>query len=114
LTAEEARQCAEAALPVKGLTLVDSNEERREQRTDEYNRDLSPQEVDHAAALVRAVRDAVGPAIGLAIDCHWNYNVDAAIALARAVEPFRLLWLEDPVPPENIRAIGEVQRNTRT
>ena len=82
--------------------------------TDEYNRDLSPQEVDHAAALVRAVRDAVGPAIGLAIDCHWNYNVDAAIALARAVEPFRLLWLEDPVPPENIRAIGEVQRNTRT
>jgi L-alanine-DL-glutamate epimerase-like enolase superfamily enzyme len=82
--------------------------------TDEYNRDLSPQEVEHAAALVRAVRDAVGPAIGLAIDCHWNYNVDSAIALARAVEPFRLLWLEDPVPPENIRAIGEVQRNTRT
>mgnify|MGYP000375874625 CR=1 FL=1 len=24
------------------------------------------------------------------------------------------MWLEDPVPPENIRAIGEVQRNTRT
>jgi L-alanine-DL-glutamate epimerase-like enolase superfamily enzyme len=82
--------------------------------TDEYNRDLSPQEVDHAAALVRAVRNAVGPAVGLAIDCHWNYNVDAAIALARALEPFRLLWLEDPVPPENIRAVAEVQRNTRT
>ena len=24
------------------------------------------------------------------------------------------MWLEDPVPPENIRAIGAVQRNTRT
>jgi L-alanine-DL-glutamate epimerase-like enolase superfamily enzyme len=24
------------------------------------------------------------------------------------------MWLEDPVPPDNIRAIGEVQRNTRT
>jgi L-alanine-DL-glutamate epimerase-like enolase superfamily enzyme len=82
--------------------------------TDEYNRDLSPPEVDYAAALVRAVRDAVGPEVGLAIDCHWNYGVAAAIALARALEPCRLLWLEDPVPPANIRAIGEVQRNTAT
>ncbi len=82
--------------------------------TDEYNRDLSAQEVDYAAALVHAVRNAVGIGVGLAIDCHWNYSVDAAIALARAVEPFRLLWLEDPVPPDNIRAIAEVQRNTET
>ena len=82
--------------------------------TDEYNRSLSAAEVDHAESLVRAVRDAVGPHVGLAIDCHWNYGVEAAIQLARALEPHRLLWLEDPVPPENIRAIGEVQRNTRT
>lgn len=82
--------------------------------TDEYNRDLSPAEVDYAAMLVRAVRDAVGMEMGLAIDCHWNYGVEAAVSLARALEPCRLLWLEDPIPPDNIRAIGEVQRNTRT
>lgn len=82
--------------------------------TDEYNRGLSPQEIDYAANLVRSVREAVGDGVGLAIDCHWNYSVDAAIALARALEPYRLLWLEDPVPPDNIRAIGEVQRNTHT
>jgi L-alanine-DL-glutamate epimerase-like enolase superfamily enzyme len=82
--------------------------------TDEYNRDLSPREVDFAASLVMAVREAVGLEVGLAIDCHWNYGVAAAVELARALEPARLLWLEDPVPPENIRAIGEVQRNTRT
>ncbi len=82
--------------------------------TDEYNRDLSPVEIDYAAALVRAVRDAVGIEVGLAIDCHWNYSVDAAIGLGRALEPARLLWLEDPVPPDNIRAVGEVQRNTHT
>lgn len=82
--------------------------------TDEYNRDLSPAEVDYAAVLVRAVREAVGMEMGLAIDCHWNYGVEAAVSLARALEPYRLLWLEDPIPPDNIRAIGEVQRNTRT
>jgi L-alanine-DL-glutamate epimerase-like enolase superfamily enzyme len=82
--------------------------------TDEYNRDLSPAEVDYAAMLVRAVREAVGMEMGLAIDCHWNYGVEAAVSLARALEPYRLLWLEDPIPPDNVRAIGEVQRNTRT
>ncbi len=82
--------------------------------TDEYNRELSGPEVEYAAALVGAVRKAIGPEIGLAIDCHWNYGVAAAIELARAVEPFRLLWLEDPIPPDNIPAFAEVQRNTRT
>jgi L-alanine-DL-glutamate epimerase-like enolase superfamily enzyme len=82
--------------------------------TDEYNRGLSAAEIEYAESLVGAVRKAVGSHIGLAIDCHWNYGVEAAIQLARALEPYHLLWFEDPVPPDNIRAIGEVQRNTRT
>lgn len=82
--------------------------------TDEYNRNLTRREIDYAESLVAAVVNAVGPDIGVAIDCHWNYNVDSAIGLARALEPHRLLWFEDPVPPENIRAIAEVQRNTAT
>ena len=81
--------------------------------TDEYNRGLSHPEIDHMATLVAATRAAVGDGVGLAIDCHWNYNVQAAIDLARAIERYKLLWLEDPIPPENIRAIGQVQRNTR-
>ena len=81
--------------------------------TDEYNRDLSHDEIEHMAALVASTRAAVGKEVGLAIDCHWNYGVQAAIELARALEPYKLLWLEDPVPPENIEAIGVVQRNTR-
>jgi L-alanine-DL-glutamate epimerase-like enolase superfamily enzyme len=82
--------------------------------TDEYNRDLSRGEIEHMASLVAATREAVGNEIGLAIDCHWNYGVQAAVELSRAVEPSRLMWLEDPVPPENIRALGVVQQNTRT
>ena len=82
--------------------------------TDEYNRTLSNAEVDCATALAMAVREAVGSEIELAIDCHWNYGVQTAIALAQALEPCRLMWLEDPIPPENITAIGTVQRNTRT
>jgi L-alanine-DL-glutamate epimerase-like enolase superfamily enzyme len=80
--------------------------------TDEYNRDLSQREIEHAAALVAGARAAVGADVGLAVDCHWNYGVQAAIGLARALEKYKLLWLEDPTPPENIAALGVVQRNT--
>src|SRR5207248_11394530 len=31
-------------------------------------------------------------------------------AVARALEPFRLIWLEEPVPPENPAAMREVKR----
>lgn len=82
--------------------------------TDEYNRDLSRNELEYAALLVKSVRQAVGNEVGLAIDCHWNCNLQSAIEMARALESVHLLWLEDPIPPENIRALGEIQRNTQT
>jgi L-alanine-DL-glutamate epimerase-like enolase superfamily enzyme len=82
--------------------------------TDEYDRDLNDLEIEHMASLVEGVRRAVGREVDIAIDCHWNYGVSAAIRLARALEPYKLAWLEDPVPPENIPAIGRVQNNTVT
>jgi L-alanine-DL-glutamate epimerase-like enolase superfamily enzyme len=63
--------------------------------------------------VVRAVRDAVGSEIMVAMDAHWKY-ANGAIKLAQAPEPFDLLWLEDPVPPENIEAQRPVTHSTRT
>lgn len=82
--------------------------------TDEYNRGFSLREIDFAAEIVQSVRDAVGTDVELAIDCHWNYGVAAAVDLARALEPARLAWLEDPLPPDNVAAFREVQQATRT
>ncbi len=64
--------------------------------------------------VVRAVREAVGPEIMVAMDAHWKFGVNDAIKLAQALEPFDLLWLEDPVPPENIEAQRHVTHSTRT
>jgi L-alanine-DL-glutamate epimerase-like enolase superfamily enzyme len=83
-------------------------------QTDEYNRSLSRGEIEYMASLVRAVREAVGPQVSLAVDCHWNYAVQDAVELARSVEPYDLSWLEDPIPPEHLERIAEVQRHTRT
>jgi len=82
--------------------------------TDEYNRNLSAAEIEFAASLIRAVRNAIGPSVEIAVDCHWNYDVQTAIRLASALESLNLIWLEDPIPPENVRAVGEVQAATKT
>lgn len=79
-------------------------------RTDAWNWHASPGEIDWMVERVAAVREAVGPGVDLAIDMHGRYDIASAIAVARAMEPFRLLWLEEPVPPENVAAMREVKR----
>ena len=54
----------------------------------------------------------MGNSIEIAVDCHWNYDIDSAIRLARALTELKLMWLEDPVPPENIASVAKVQSAT--
>ena len=49
----------------------------------------------------------------IAVDCHWRYNASDMIKVARELEPFRLLWLEDPVPPNNTAALKELSSKVR-
>ncbi len=83
------------------------------QGADLYNRVLSNRAIDHAVSLIAAVRDAVGVDTDIAVDCHWRYNANDIVKVARELEPFRLLWLEDPVPPDNVAALKEVSAKVR-
>jgi len=75
---------------------------------DLHNRCLTNSAIDRMAALIGAVREAVGDEIDIAVDCHWRYSASEVIKIGRALEPFRLLWLEDPVPPESVQALRAV------
>jgi len=79
-----------------------------------FNRTIGSAEREWMVSIVAAVRAAVGPDVMVAMDCHWKYTVNDAILLAQALERFDLLWLEDPVPPENIEAQRQVTHSTRT
>lgn len=79
-----------------------------------WNRTISSAERRYMVSLVSAVREAVGPDVMLAMDLHWKYAAEDAIQLARALEPYDLLWLEDPVPPENMDAQLKVSQSTKT
>ena len=75
---------------------------------DPHNRVLSNRAIDHMVSLIGAVHDAVGKDTDIAVDCHWRYNASDVVKVARELDPFRLMWLEDPVPPNNTAALKEV------
>jgi L-alanine-DL-glutamate epimerase-like enolase superfamily enzyme len=83
------------------------------QGSDSHNRCLSNRAIDRMVSLIGATRDAVGYDVDIAVDCHWRYTTVDAIKVADALEPFRLLWLEDPVPPQNIEALRAVSSRVR-
>ena len=68
--------------------------------------------VRHAVAVVKAVRDAVGPGVDLLLDIHRRLAPTRAIELSKAIEPFDIYWFEEPCPSENLEALGEVRKAT--
>ena len=64
-----------------------------------------------AVAQVEAVRTAGGADYEIAIDVHGRWNTNSALKIIRAFEPYRLFFLEEAVPPENVAAMAEVQRS---
>jgi galactonate dehydratase len=79
--------------------------------TSPFNREVTPQDLRGAVAQVEAVRAAGGPDYEIAIDIHGRWNTNSALKIARALEPYRLFFLEEAVPPENVAAMAEVQRS---
>ena len=76
-----------------------------------FNREVSQQDLRSAVAQVKAVREAGGPDYDIAIDVHGRWNTKSTIEIIRALEPYRLFFYEEAVPPENVAAMAEVQRS---
>ncbi|MGH3524955.1 MAG: mandelate racemase/muconate lactonizing enzyme family protein, partial [Mycobacterium sp.] len=76
---------------------------------DEFNHTLNAAELRTMVERVAGVREAVGPDIDLCIDLHARYDVPSACKIAWELEPFSLMWLEEPIPAENIDALVRVR-----
>jgi L-alanine-DL-glutamate epimerase-like enolase superfamily enzyme len=81
---------------------------------DRFNYTAGQREHEQMVELVAMVTAAAGRDLAVAADLHTRLDVPSAIRLAKDLEQFHLLWLEEPVPPENIDAMREVKRATST
>src|SRR5919199_3979550 len=68
--------------------------------------------IQEAVDRIGALRDAVGYGIEIGIDFHGRVHKTMAKALAKALEPFRPMFFEEPVLPENNEALIEIARHT--
>jgi len=93
---------------------VSFGERRAVHGYDPYNENVANKELSLMVAKVDAIREAIGYEMDLAIDLHGRYNTVSGIKIAKALEPYKLMWLEEPVPPENVDAMREVKMSTST
>ncbi|WP_282244397.1 MULTISPECIES: galactonate dehydratase [Stenotrophomonas] len=98
--ADTARAASEAV--ARGFTAVKMNGTEEMQIVDTHDK------VTRVLENVQAVRDAVGPDIGLAVDFHGRVHKPMAKVLMRELTPFGLMFIEEPVLSEHLEAIPEL------
>lgn len=81
---------------------------------DMFNWTASPAELQRMYDQIAAAREAVGPKIDILVDMHGRYDLVTGQAVAKRLEPLNLLWLEEPVPAENVEAYKIISEGTTT
>ena len=70
----------------------------------------SSQVIFETIKRISAVRETIGIDIDLAIEIHRKLTPGPAVALAKEIEQFGVLFIEDPIQPDSIDALAEVTK----
>lgn len=70
--------------------------------------------IDAAVSRVAAIRDACGKDFGIAVDFHGRVHQAMARILMKELEPYRLMFVEEPVLIENFEVFKDLRRHTVT
>jgi L-alanine-DL-glutamate epimerase-like enolase superfamily enzyme len=71
---------------------------------------ISLAQIEAGLLPVRQVREAVGLEMEIGIECHFRWNRASMERIARALEPYNILFLEDVLPavhPDEIKLLGQ-------
>jgi|SRR5215472_1233668 galactonate dehydratase len=93
---------------------IDLDQANDPRRFDRVNWTASNGEIDRMVSWAKHVRESIPKEMDLACDMHGRYDAVTGKRVAMEVEPFHLLWLEEPVPPENIDAMADIRHSTKT
>ncbi len=63
-------------------------------------------------ARVRAVREAVGDDVELMVDANCLMKFDAALRWSKRLEPYNLMWFEEPIVHNDTRMLAELRKRT--
>jgi L-talarate/galactarate dehydratase len=72
------------------------------------------QDVASAVERTRVLREAVGDDIDLMVDINWSWSVNQAIEIGRALQPYGLFWIEDPISAHDFDGMSRVNASVNT
>jgi galactonate dehydratase len=81
-------------------------------RNGEFTPDLGPREVDKVRRVYELAREGLGPDYDIDVHCHGELDLPSAIKVARAVEPIKPLFFEDPLFPDFSDSWQALRRST--
>ena len=71
---------------------------------------ISPGQIEQGLTPVRQIREAVGAEMEIGIECHFRWNRVSIERIARALEPYNIMFLEDVLPavyPDEIKLVAQ-------
>jgi galactonate dehydratase len=92
----------------QGFTAIKMNATEELQYIDSFAK------VDAVLERVDAIRKAVGPDFGIGVDFHGRVHKPMAKVLAKELDRYRLMFIEEPVLDENLEALKEIAMHTST
>lgn len=73
---------------------------------------ITEEEIEQGLRPVRKLRERFGNEIEILVEFHSYWDVTSAIRIARALEPYRPMWLEDMLLPGNLSAYRQLAEAT--
>ncbi|GMQ93536.1 MAG: mandelate racemase/muconate lactonizing enzyme family protein [Acidimicrobiia bacterium] len=73
---------------------------------------ISRRSLDEGCRLVAEIRDTVGDQIDVMIELHGLWNLPSAVAIVKALEPYEIRWVEDPIRPDAAGALVRLKNET--
>jgi len=89
-----------------GFKAIKMNASEELQYIDSYDK------IDAVLHRVALVREAGGSALGIGVDFHGRVHKPMAKVLAKELEPFHPMFIEEPVLPENNEALRDIAQHT--
>lgn len=89
-----------------GFEAIKMNATEELQYIDSYDK------IESVVQRVAGIREAVGNQLGIGIDFHGRVHKPMAKVLAKKLEPYNPMFIEEPVLSENIEAVREISQTT--
>ncbi len=75
--------------------------------------DLSPEALRQGLWTIQEIRKAVGDRMDIAVEGHSRWDLNAALRIARALEPYDVIWMEDIIQPDGVDDLARLVAETR-